>query len=218
MLPIKIAAALVLSVSAMAAEEHDGLVNRNATLSSRDVKIPRALVARIEREYREFLKDNQVVTKEGLRRKLLNVDVELRQEREGALHENVRINTPLGGGVVDLAEFVTPLRGAFHMKIRALEEKGAQDEVPDVRVFFVSHSKARLVDGESFGAGCDKFMEVTSLYRKEMSETGFDLYSTGQRYLSAVGGTFVLIGFDKEALKVGSVTFTDSRHPELLCE
>lgn len=193
-----------------------GLEQRSAKQSSRDVKIPRSLVARLEKEYREYLTHNQFPAQESLKRRLLDVSVELRQKREVALHENVRINTPIGGGIVDLADFVTPLRGAFQMKIRPRVE--GSDHVEGLRVFYISQAKKRSLDGEDFGAGCGKLMELTSFFGKKMGGHGFDLYTADQRYLSVVGGTFVLAAFAKEALQVASVTFTDSRFPDKMCE
>lgn len=194
----------------------ESLVERPARQSSRDVKMPRALVARIEREYREFLTKQEVSLKENIRRRLMNVSVELTQKRQVALHENVRVVTPLGGGVIDLAEFVTPLKGGFRMRILGLNDKS--EEIPGTRVFFVSRAKSRVIDGEEFGAGCDQYMEITTFYNKVMLPEGIELFTAEQRYLSVVGGTFVLVAFTKEELHVASVTFNDSRYPGRLCE
>lgn len=192
------------------------LPEKPARTSSRDVKIPRALVGRIENEYRAFLTANGVSSKVALKRQLLNISAELTQRNHVALHEDIRVVTPLGGGVVDLSDFVTPLRGAFRLKFLAKQESGL--EPIGLRIFFVSRAKSRTVEGETVGSGCDKFMEITSYYFKKAARGGFDLYTAGQRYLSVVGGTFVAIAYSKEALYVGSMTFVDSRYPELLCE
>jgi len=193
------------------------LVSRAAKQSSRDVQIPLSLVTLIEREYRAFLKASQRPDTEGLKRKLMDVSVELRQKRVAALHEDVRVNTPLGGGIIDLAEFVTPLRGAFQMRIKP-HVSNNHASIADLRVFFVSQAKNRSIAGEEYGAGCGKFMEITSYFTQKMAGRGFDLYTADQRYISVLGGTFVMVSFDKEALKVASVSFQDSRFPELMCE
>jgi hypothetical protein len=202
-------------------EEHvevhrEPMAEKPAKQSSRDVKIPRALVAKLEKEYREFLTQQQVMVKEGIQRKLLNVMAELTQKHEASLHENTRVITPLGGGVIDLAELVTPLRGAFSLKLIPFKESGA--DIDSARVFFVSQAKARNLDGDQFGSGCGKYMEITSYYNKKNKGRGFDLYSTDRRYASVIGGTFVIVNFEKEALSVASVQFTDSRYPDLFCE
>ena len=49
-------------------------------------------------------------------------------------------------------------------------------------------------------------------------DPGFELYTSDQRYLSVMGGTVVAFVFEDDALFVGSLTFTDSRYPDLLCE
>jgi hypothetical protein len=209
--------ALLISAATHADEEPAGeFSEKSARNSSRDVKIPQGLVQNLEAEYRAFLAKNEVSLKENIKRKMLNMSVELTQNRPIALHEDTRIVTPLGGGVIDLSEYVTPLKGAFALKINAKKEDGT--EPSGLRVFFVSHGKARLIDGDEFGAGCDKYMEITRYFHRKHGGKGFELYTAGQRYLSVVGGTFVAVVFEKEALQVGSLTFTDSRYPEHLCE
>lgn len=216
--------ALVLAMVPAEAFAADSFVERPAATSSRDVKIPRALVHYIETQYRSFLEknDSDLGTlgdgrgKPDIKRKLLNMSVELTQKQPVALQDNTRVVTPVGGGVVDLSDIVTPLRGAFSMKLLARREDGS--EPVGLRLFYVSKAQKRMIDGDEYGVGCDKYMEITSYYQKRGASHGFDLYSTDQRYLSVIGGTFVAVVFEKPALYVGSVTFTDSRYPKLLCE
>ncbi len=221
---IYLLAVLLLCLSSHA-EEHSvardterlaELTDHAARTSSRDVTVPRALVARVEKDYDAFLTHLGVINKLPYKRTLLNVRAELKQKREGALHENARVVTPLGGGVVDLAELVTPLRGAFTARIVGSREDGGS--LDNMRVFFVSRAKERSISGENYGAGCDKWMEITSFFKKVMKGDGFQLYTADQRYLSVIGGTFVLIGFAKEAIAVGSISFTDSRYPQVMCD
>jgi len=192
------------------------LVDVAARTSSRDVRVPKALVARVEKDYDTFLTGEGVVNKVAVKRVLLNVRAELLQKKPGALHENARVVTPLGGGVVDLADLVTPVRASFHTKIVATHEDGGA--LHNARVYYVSRAKARSIDGDIYGAGCDKWMEITGYFNKIMRDGGFQLYTADQRYLSVLGGTFVLIGFAKEAIAVGSISFTDSRYPQVMCE
>jgi len=205
----------------VSAEDHEAaqlaeLAEHAARTSSRDVQIPRALVSRVEKDYDIFLTNEGVVNKGHIKRALLNVRADLKQKRPGALQEDSRILTPLGGGVVDLADLITPVRGAFTMKIQALREDGSE---PDhMRIFFISGAKNRVIDGEEYGAGCEKWMDITHYFKKTMGHDGFQLYTADQRYLSVVGGTFVVVGYSKAALDVGSITFTDSRYPQVLCD
>ncbi len=192
------------------------LSEHTARTSSRDVVVPRALVARVEKDYDGFLAQLGVLNRTPIKRGLLNIRVDLTQKRGGALHENARVVTPLGGGVVDLAELITPVRGAFFAKIESQLEDG---KTPDnMRVFYVSRAKRRSLSGDTFGAGCNTWMEVTSFFNKAMHLEGFQLYTADQRYLSVLAGTFVVVSFAKEALSVASLTFTDSRYPQVMCE
>jgi hypothetical protein len=187
-----------------------------AKASSRDIKIPRALVARIEREYKEFLKKQEAPDKETIERGLLNLSVEFTQDRKAALQDNALIVTPVGGGVIVLSDLVTPLKGAFRVKLTP--SHGPDGAVALSRVYFISHAKTRKVAGEIYGDGCDKFMDITKAFESKWLGSGLEVYTADQRYLSVLGGTFLFVEFEKEELYAASVTFTDSRYPELLCE
>lgn len=197
------------------AEQMAELAEHAARTSSRDVKVPTALVAKVEKDYDAYLTKEGVINKGSIRRALLNVRADLQQKRRAALHEDARVVTPLGGGVVELSDLITPVRGAFAMKIVATRESGGEPE--NMKVFFVSRSKNRSINGEQFGAGCNKWMDITGFFKKAMAREGFQLYTADQRYLSVIGGTFVIVGYSKEAIEVGSITFTDSRYSEVLC-
>lgn len=203
--------------TAIFAAEKADFVELGARMSSRDVKIPKSLVERIERGYRDFLKKAENGSgNEAINRGLINVLAEFTQERKAALRQNTRVVTPLGGGVVDLSEVVLPLRGSFNVKIKTSRGEGKPLENP--HVYFVSRAKARSIDGETYGAGCDKFMDISPRFFKTRESHGFDLYTADQRYLSILGGTFIFVDYAKEALYVGGVTFTDSRYPNLMCD
>jgi len=204
----------VMSVGAKASQTTE-LQQRPARQSSRDVLFPKSLVSAIEAEYKEYLKSTKSNAKTEIKRRLMNVDVELTQDHPGALFENVKVVSPLGGGVIDLADFVAPTRGSF--QLRLLPRAGNQGALPDMRVFFVSRAKSRQIDGDSFGAGCNKYMDVTGLYHKVLSQKGLTLYTADQRYLSVIGGAFLLVGFTEQELFVASVSLGDSRYQRLLC-
>lgn len=193
------------------------VAQRNARMSSRDVKVPKALVEKIEKAYKGFLGKLEGA-REGadLKRSLINVNVKLTQKHHAALFEDALIRMPTGGGVIDLSDSVSPLRGAFNVSFELTDMHG--EVLTPSRIFFVSHAKTRIVGGEEYGDGCGRFMEITTAYHKKWGKSGLEVYSADQRYLSVLGGTFLFIGFSKEALSVASVSFTDSRYPGLLCE
>ncbi len=191
-------------------------VKRVAKQSSRDVKVPTALVSEVEKGYREFRVNNKLNQEDRVERKFMDVQVRFRQRRPAALVDNILVRTPLGGGVIDLSDFVTEKRGSFEVQISAHLDQ--EHEAENMRVYFVSHTKARRIDGEEYGAGCAKVYEISSYFGKKMSSDGISVYTTEQRYVSVLGGTFVMVSYTPEAIHVGSVTFSDPRFPELTCE
>lgn len=209
---------LLHSVALANTEAHEPvkMEERPARTSSRDVKVPKALVQQLEADYHAYLKKNQFPDKDNIQRHLLNLSVELTQKHKAALNDDVRVIAPTGGGVIDLSDFVTTARGAFKSKIVVHTEDGGEPE--GLRLFYISHAKERRIDGEDFGAGCNKYMEISSYYNSRGNQDGFELYTANQRYLSVIGGAFVAVSFSREALSVGTLSFTDSRYPGILCE
>lgn len=213
MSPVKRAMLIYMAVFALSTH---AMRDVPARTSSRDVKLPKSLVTRIEREYREYLKVRNIVEMEHIRRTLLDITVELTQDRKGALTDDVKIATPLGGGVIDLAEHVTPLKGTFRVKMTTSIAKG--EPLTGVRVFYISDARIRRLAGESYGSGCGKLMEVTDYFTKAMADGGFEVYTADQRYVSVLSGTFVITQFETDSIYAGIVSFTDSRYPEMSCD
>jgi hypothetical protein len=187
-----------------------------AKQSSRDVKVPNRLVKTIETDYRTFMKTMKMPEGTAITRELLNVYVDLTQARAAALQENVRILTPVGGGVIDLQEFVTPLKGAFRARI--VFERPRGEALKNIRVYYISRGERRNLDGDTFGAGCGRYFDITEYFNKKLTRDGVELFTADQRYVSVLAGTIVLVSFEREALHVGSVTFEDARYPALQCD
>ncbi len=184
--------------------------------SARDVTLPMPLINKLESEYRHFLDQQIRRTTGGIKRVLLNLEVELTRRGGAALSEDVRVLSPPGGGVIDLADYVSTERGGFNVKITPT--KSGRERLADTRVFFLSQARSRKFGLEKLGAGCGKFFEVTKYFNRKMSGDGFEVYTADQRYVSVLSGTFVIFKFEFEGLHVGSLTFSDSRYPELGCE
>lgn len=191
-----------------------GWIQAYAAKSSKSTLVPKGLIAEIEATYRQSLKA-QKKPADKINRKLLNVRVELTQDERRVLQGPTRIDTPLGGGEVDLSQVLTPMIGQFDMKIEVLDDLGHSIS-PD-RVYFVSHSFRRKIGDKEFGAGCGVYMNVTDYFRERMKKTGFELYTAAQRYLPVIRGTFVLVGFLPDSLRMASLTFDDSRYPDGRC-
>jgi len=211
--------AVLFSTSALGAEEASTdakeWVQGFARRGAKENPLPKELAKKIEEDYFKATNDPKMETKKPIVRQLLTVNTELTQEKLRALKGQTRIQTPPGGGTIDLADYVTPLKGAFRLKMMLEDEHHVAQNLS--KVYFISESKKREIDHETYGAGCGKYMDVTSYFKKQMSSKGFDLYTAEQRYINVLRGTFILITYTPEALQLASVTFLDSRYPKWDC-
>ena len=195
------------------AEHHEAEVpERPAPTLERPVRVPRQLIERVEREFR---RETKRPADEPVKHALMVPVVELTSIKEGTLAEDARWTLAPGGGTFDFAKLVEEFAGSFRLKLAARDLTGAP--VVPTHVYYVPRAKVRRLDGETFGDGCGTILEVTSALRHRFA-LGLDLYTAGQRYLSTVGGTFLIAAFGEKVLQVAHVTFTDSRYPQLICE
>lgn len=215
-----LALVFIFSFQALASEEAESASEKEwirgfARHAAKDNPIPEELVKKIEEDYLTATTDPKLEQKKTVVRHVVNLVAELTQQKARALKGPTRILTPPGGGTIDLADYVLPLKGGFQLKI-ALEDEHHQTQ-PISKVYFISLSKQRKIDDEKYGAGCGKYMDVTSYFNKQMKKNGFDLYTADQRYVSVVRGTFILVSYLPEALQLASVTFLDSRYTKWDC-
>ena len=126
---------------------------------------------------------------------------------------NFQLQFGKGGGELDLQKLVADKFGSFYFVLRLPEEF---KELPS-KVFFLSNTKERTVEGEKLGAGCSKFMDVTSFFNKTLSRDGILLNTTDARHLAAVGGTFFVAVPGGGKVKLAQLTVTDGRFRSLFC-
>ena len=165
----------------------------------------------------EGLSDKEIVKK--IVRRYLNISIYISSHLNNMTSKNVKFDLPSGGGYIDLSEVIREgVRGNFSLKFEVQEVGEPPVKIDDkIKVFFVSNAKKRDIGGRVFGAGCNKFLDLTQAFRKWFTTEGLVVNSTGQRFLSILGGTFFFVYPLGESLYLGSLTFKDSRYPEHLC-
>lgn len=193
----------------------EDMVRGFARHSEKDNPIPRELIARLEKDYQAAVRDPKLEAEKPLVRHLLTAIAELTQTSPRALKAPTRITTPPGGGAIDLADYVTPLKGSFFVKIMLENEHHETQSFS--RIFFVSQSKERKIDGTGFGSGCGRYFDVTGFFKKQMQQKGIELFTADQRYVNVLRGTFLFANYSPEALQVASLTFFDSRYNKWDC-
>ncbi|MFN8791927.1 MAG: hypothetical protein ACK5Y2_10785 [Bdellovibrionales bacterium] len=137
-----------------------------------------------------------------------------REKNKSILREPLLVlEFPRGGGEVDLSHVVTGQPGTFFMKFEFPEFK---DAAP-AKVFFLSHSRQRKVEGEVLGSGCRKVLDVTKGLLSAQKDEGLKINTTRQRHSSILGGHFVVLGENEKNWLITQVTFYDSSRPDLFC-
>ncbi len=130
-------------------------------------------------------------------------------------HPNYRLVYQDGGGTLDLARFVRAGSvGSLRLSVALPQEY----ETARRKVFFLSQSPQRDLDGKTFGSGCNVFVDVTSFFEKSMKDGGLELFLKDERHLSAFGGTFFLMASKASQLFLAHLRLTDSRYPERSCD
>lgn len=195
-------------------------------ITSKDFQIPKGLKSYIDQDYLKYIRaenpkvifgDEELLSQAG--REFLDVQVSFRSSVDGVLSAHTKFSLPRGGGEIDLKNYVVGEKGSFYMSVAAQRTTELDQEVKNLHVYYLSEAKTRTIAGESFGAGCKKFMDVTYLFQKKNLDGGLQLNATEQRYLSVVAGVFYFVEFSSAQKRyISAVRITDTRYPELLCD
>jgi hypothetical protein len=136
------------------------------------------------------------------------------EKNEGVLREpKFQIDFPLGGGKLDLSEFTSGKVGTFFFGLEIPDSS----ELTNFRVFYVGGGKRRKIDGEIFGTGCKKFVNISDHFQREMSKEGIRLNTSRNRHVTVLAGNFVLTAQRGKQIVVTQLTVTDSKNQNLLC-
>jgi hypothetical protein len=118
------------------------------------------------------------------------------------------------GGLLDFQEFLQDRRGSFYLGFQP-ELKVERDD--DFKVFFLSNSRHSEIGGETHGAGCGKYLDISKYFRKKMTGEGLFLNTTEGRHASLLSGTYFFATSLKGKLYISQLTVRDSRFKKLLC-
>lgn len=204
------------------AKEGEERPSGRLTSTDKEAVVPKKLVQDIEAYYLKNYKlanpekeigDGEIMA--GILRKTMDLKISLASSSDGVLVGNADFGAGRGGAYLDLAEWVTGVRGDFYLGVKAKLEEGLDSNL--LKVFFISDSPSIEIDGENWGLGCGKYADITDYYKKSLSSEGVRLNSTRNRYLYAVSGRFLFVTFGNENLYLTSFSVTDSRYRDKLC-
>ena len=205
-------------------------VSGNIDTTSKEFVIPRALSKMVQGEYLQYihktspasgLSDTEILSQ--IPRDFLNVTLYFVGSSPGILANDIKFDLPRGGGQIDLANVVSGKRGSFYLHFNVVRadvstKSGSSGMPKNLRIYFMSETKQLKVGGHEYGAGCGRYMDVTSALMKANQDKGFHLNATDLRYVPVIGGTFYFVNFgpDKK-IYLAAVRVVDSRYPKLQC-
>jgi hypothetical protein len=185
-----------------------------------DIKVPRVLWDLIESKSK--IKNGKIVLSEENARssieenRFVGIKVKLVEKTHGVLagrnYELVSSKTGIG---INLNQFVKSKQGSFLLTILPLGEINSVN----TRVFFISNSKKRKIEGQLIGSGCSRFYDITDYFFKTLSKNGMEIAVSENRHVSLLGGSFIVVSeFEQGIRNISMVNFKDSNASELLCD
>ncbi len=138
----------------------------------------------------------------------------LKEKNSGVLRNDaMAIEFPKGGGEVNFSSLRGKENGSFFLGMEMAEFA----EASMVKVLFISHAKKRRIDGEIWGSGCNKVLDITEEFMKAMKGSGLKLNTTRDRHLTVAGGTFILAATKDGQNFISQITIKDSEKMDLAC-
>lgn len=175
---------------------------------AREVQIPKQIMVQIEDE---LMAETTSFSPQYI---LMPLQIQFTSVSENVLAKPIlRYELPKGGGDVDLNNVVTG-DGSFYMSF----PKEQFESLPELsHLYFVSNSPTRSIDGENFGMGCGKLVDLKKSFGKLQKEDFLKLNTTELRYLPVITGRYVLVFRQGNQINLTQLTITDSRYTSELC-
>ncbi|MFN8847468.1 MAG: hypothetical protein ACK5W9_11520 [Bdellovibrionales bacterium] len=142
------------------------------------------------------------------------VQVKFSQKSPGLLNEgNVIYEFASGGGNIDLSQVVSGQKGTFFISFHM----PGTDNFTNGRVFFISRSRQRKIEGEVVGSGCKTLLDLSSSLGQLNFKGELKLNTTRDRHISILAGHFVFLTETDKSWIVSQISFNDSKRQDLIC-
>ena len=142
------------------------------------------------------------------------LEVVLSSESNGVIRNSpIRLIFPNGGGRLDMADYVSG-QGSFYLSFPPQQFA----ELPLLeKLYFISDSPKKKIDGEEFGLGCGKFVDIKTKFDLLQKPHFFKLNTTDLRYLYVVAGYYLFVFKNNNQFYLTHLHVTDSRYPDNFC-
>lgn len=150
-------------------------------------------------------------------REYLDLEILFRPLSEGYPLTATRFLLPRGGGTIDMKDIIKGEKGSFFVNFKFKKTTAPEQEIQRHKVYFLSQSQKRKISNETYGSGCNVFMDVTNFINSS-SEKGVQVNATQQRYVSVLSGIYYFVAFESEKIYLAAAQLIDSRYPQLVCD
>jgi hypothetical protein len=144
----------------------------------------------------------------------LPLSVRFDEAQDGVLSKaHIVYNFPKGGGELDLKDLVTGF-GSFYLSFPE-EQFDKKNEL--MHIYYVSQSPVKKLDGENFGLGCGRYIDLKKSFSKLQNEDFLKLNTSDLRYLYVTAGRYIFVFRQASQVYITQLTITDSRYKNELC-
>lgn len=173
-----------------------------------DFKIPKFILNNIEKK----------IIEEGIKSPPIYItlpfSVKLSSESLDVLtHPYLQIDFDHGGGKLDLKNYLIG-SGTFVMSFPLTQFK---ENLSIQGIYYLSQAPQKNIDGESFGLGCGKMLDLLPKAKLLEKDNFLKLNTTNLRYLYVVSGYYVFVLRNKNQIYITHLNVTDSRYKDSLC-
>jgi hypothetical protein len=218
------AGSTILSGCKLSDEKPSDFAGGEVLATSKEYVFPKQLKTEIEQQYVKYMKslgapydiqsDKDLLLQ--VPREFLDLQISFWAKSELTIREPVKFILPRGGGGIDLSDYVKTRKGSFFVDFEAVRTEKPEEPATPLKVYYLSNAKKRKIGNESFGAGCDTYMDVSSFIKSKQGQ-GIQVNATDERYVSTLAGTYYFVSFQPEKIYLAALTIGDSRYPQLKC-
>ncbi|MEQ1723296.1 MAG: hypothetical protein ABL930_08965 [Pseudobdellovibrio sp.] len=175
---------------------------------AKEAFIPKALMAEVKDD---ILKNSKTISPVYL---FTPLQVQFTELNENVLRKPaLKYSFPKGGGRIDLKDVVIG-DGSFYM---SFPKEQFDDNHEIMHMYYISNSPVKAIEGENFGLGCGKMLDLKKSFKKLQVNDFLKLNTNELRYLHVLAGRYVFVFRQSSQVYISQVTVSDSRYAKELC-
>lgn len=168
---------------------------------SKDIKVTKQIFLDVEKDINADLK--------GVSASYVFIPIKikfLQHDSQALKSDEIIYSFPKGGGQLDLKMLVQG-QGSFYVSF----PKSQFAELPDLEhLYYISDSPTKTIDGETFGLGCYKWIDLKKQFSKLQTDDFLKLNTSEQRHQYVLNGTYIFVFRKATQVYMSQLTITDS--------